>query len=241
MRLLITRPEEDAAPLAAELQARGHEVQVEPLLTIVPLGGPPLDLQRVQALLMTSANGVRAFARTDERRHLPVLAVGDATARAAREAGFENVRSAGGDVTTLAALVRSALKPADGALLHVAGSHVAGDLSALLAAGGFAYRRVVLYSTRRAQSLSEAARNALREGHLDGVVFFSPRTAATFASLASTAGVDEALTAMTAFCLSAAVAEQARALTWKDVRMAAHPDQASLIACIETQQAERDR
>ena len=64
----------------------------------------PLDLDGVQALIATSANGVRAFAARDPRRSLPVCAVGDATARAASDAGFADVelgrrrrRSAGRD------------------------------------------------------------------------------------------------------------------------------------------------
>ena len=74
MRVLVTRPEEDAAALVAALKARGHEALVEPMLTVAPAPGvtPPLDLDGVQALLFTSANGARAFARLSERRDLPV-------------------------------------------------------------------------------------------------------------------------------------------------------------------------
>ena len=34
MHVLVTRPETDAAELKAALEAQGHEVTVEPLLTI---------------------------------------------------------------------------------------------------------------------------------------------------------------------------------------------------------------
>ena len=58
-----------------------------------------------------AANGARALARATQRRDLPVLAVGDATARAAREAGFESVTSAGGDVGDLAPLAAARCAP----------------------------------------------------------------------------------------------------------------------------------
>ncbi|CCQ75375.1 uroporphyrinogen-III synthase [Magnetospira sp. QH-2] len=240
MRLMITRPLDDARPLAELLESRGHQTILEPLLTVAPLAGAPLDLNRVQALLVTSANGVRAFAQVNPQRDLSVLAVGDASARAAREAGFSKVASASGDVNTLAELVRSSLSPAEGTLLHVAGSKVAGDLAGMLAGDGFAYRRAVLYTTRKARDLSETAISALKQGEVDGVVFFSPRTAATFVSLATADGVGDRLTEVTAFCLSQAVVDKARAAHWKDLRVAAHPDQASMIACIETEEAERE-
>ena len=56
------------------------------------------DLSGVQAILLTSANGARALAAAAPdaaARRLPVLAVGCATARAARDAGFR-CRDGGG-------------------------------------------------------------------------------------------------------------------------------------------------
>src|SRR5579885_2968460 len=103
---LITRPEEDARPLADALKSRGIATVIEPLLSIrvLPEAAPGLtqDLEGVQALLFTSANGARAFAELSPRRDIGVLAVGDATAAAARALGFSAVESAGGDVQALA-------------------------------------------------------------------------------------------------------------------------------------------
>ena len=63
MKVLVTRPEADAAPIAAELAARGHTVMIEPLLTIVPKPDAVVDLSDVQALALTSANGARVLAQ----------------------------------------------------------------------------------------------------------------------------------------------------------------------------------
>ncbi len=68
-----------------------------PLLSVRFHDGPPLALDGAQAILATSANGVRALARRSRARDLPVFAVGPQTAEAAREAGFANVKSADGD------------------------------------------------------------------------------------------------------------------------------------------------
>jgi uroporphyrinogen-III synthase len=232
VRLLITRPREDAELVAEILRRRGVEVILEPLLEVAYEDGPGLDLDGVQALLVTSANGVRAFARRDRRREVAVYAVGDASARAAAAAGFAAVESATGDVDALAGLVRSRLVPGAGALLHVAGSRVAGDLKGLLEGAGFDYRRAVLYEARTAAGFSAETEKALRRGDVDGVLLYSPRTAATFVRLAEAADLSGACAAMTAFCLSPAVAAKAGTMAWGRVVTAGRPDQEALLALL---------
>lgn len=233
MHVLVTRPAEDAEALAALLGERGVAATAEPLFEIVYKTGPELDLSGVQAVLATSANGVRALATATENRDIGMLAVGDATARAARDAGFANVESAGGDVRDLAELASRLLRPDGGDLLHVAGSHIAGDLASLLGDKGFSYRREVLYEAKAVSRLSGAAAALIRDETLDGVLFFSPRTAETFVTLVRRARLVRACRRMTAYCLSVAVAERARAIEWKDIAVAKAPDQGSLLALME--------
>jgi len=232
MRLLITRPEQDAEPLAKALAARGVGSLIESLLTVADVAGPAPDLAGVQALLITSANGVRAFARKSDARDLPLFAVGDASAAAARQLGFTSVKSAAGDVAALARLVAAELDPRQGALLHVAGGKIAGDLAGDVKRAGFACRRHVLYEARPAEALSAATRAALDAGAVDGVLLFSPRTASTFARLITEAGVAGACRRLDAYCLSQAVADMVSALAWRRVVVASAPNQESLLDAI---------
>lgn len=229
---LVTRPREDSEGVSRELRARGLEVAVEPLLDIHYLDAV-VDTENVQGILATSANGVRALARVLPDRALPVWAVGDASARMARELGYARVESAGGDVTTLAALVKDRCDPAMGAFLHAAGSVTAGDLSGHLTEAGFAVRRVALYEARPASEISAETVARLRAGGLRIALFFSPRTAATFATLVRVAGLADAIGGITAYALSSAVAEKLAALPWAAVRVAAAPTQAALLAALE--------
>ncbi len=232
MRVLITRPREDAEPLAAALRTYGVESVIAPLLEIRNLAGPPLDLDGVQALLATSANGVRAFAAREPAPSLPVYAIGDATARTAEAEGFQAVVSASGDVAALAELVRNRLDPNAGALMHVAGTRVAGDLSGMLTAAGFHYRREILYEARKADSLPSAAAQAIHDRSIQGVVIYSPRTAATFVKLIRKAGLDDDCSFLSAFCLSPAVAERAAVIAWKSVIVATRSDQSAMVEAV---------
>lgn len=231
---------EDAEPLVRRLDALGFACAVEPLLSLVWLDGPDIDFTDVQALLFTSANGVRGYSRRTGRRDLPVYAVGDATAAAAGAAGFATVESAAGDVYALAELVRRRLDPAAGTLLHVAGSKVAGDLAGLLGEAGFTLRRTMLYDAVPADRLSDGTAAILRTSGIDGVLFFSPRTARSFVRLLAEAGLIDQCRTVDAFCLSPAVAEAARAYgdqgvtPWRSVRVAPRPEQDALIGLLPT-------
>ncbi len=247
LRALVTRPEEDAAPLAAALAERGIDVTLEPLLAIRPLPEAPIDLAGVQALLFTSANGVRSFAELAGARdlagwrELPAFAVGNATAAAAHNVGFTRVDSAAGDVATLAKLVAERLDPKAGALFHAAGSAVAGDLAGLLEQAGFTLRREMLYEARPADQLSPATVTNLSNGWFDLVLFFSPRTAATFVTLARAAGegVVSGCGKAAALCLSQTVATAARELPWRAVQAAARPELPALLDLIDRELAAR--
>ena len=232
MRVLVTRPKEDAAGLAEALTALGCEAVLEPLFHVEFMDTAALDLSDVHALLLTSANGARALSRRDVSRELPVYAVGDATASAAREAGFEQVHSADGGVDQLAELVMDRMPPDAGVLLHVAGSEVAGDLGGALESAGYGYRRAVLYRAVPVKGLTAATVAALKDGDIDAVVFYSPRSAETCIELMRKARVVRAARELDALCLSAAVGEAASELTWRDVRVAPRPSQESLLSLI---------
>lgn len=233
MRALVTRPRDDAEPTARLLRQRGFHVMIEPLLDIVPIPGVEVDAAGVQGILVTSGNGIRALAAVLADRNLPVWAVGDTSARIARELGYSHVESAGGDVDTLAALVKTRVDAQAGALLHAAAGAVAGDLGGDLAAAGYVVRRVVLYQAVKAHALSPPLAQSLRDDSLDMALFFSPRTAATFVRLVGEAKLSEACRSMTAFALSPAVAKELSTLYWGAIITAAEPTQAALFAALD--------
>ncbi len=233
LRALVTRPREDAESLIAALASRAIEALVEPLMEIHCQVPEALDLNGVQAILCTSANGVRALARASGERRVPLLAVGDATAARARAEGFDRVESAAGDVGDLARLAAARLRPQNGPLLHVAGNVVAGDLAGLLRAQGFTVERRILYEARAAAALSPAAVDSLRAGAIAFALFFSPRTAAIFARLADVAGVTECCAKVTALSISGAADAALAGLPWHDRRIAERPNQPALLDALD--------
>ncbi len=239
MRILVTRPANDAAAVTEKLERRGHRVIQAPMMAIRYADSPLSGLSGCQGLLFTSANGVRAFARLHQGRTHPVYAVGQATADTARTAGFAQVTAAGGDVHSLAALVRDRVDPQAGALFHGAGSVIAGDLADLLAPSGHRVIRQTLYHADAATIFPHEARTALETNSLDIALFYSPRTARIFMTLAEGAGILPHLHPIIAGALSKAVGTALesgpwalQSPSWQRIVIANEPTEDALFAAL---------
>lgn len=226
MRVLITRPEEDAARIALRLAALGHEAILVPLLAVRFLDGPEVSLDGVQAVLAASANGVRALARRSPRRDVPLFAVGPQTESAARDAGFHAIRNAKGDAAALARATVDWARPQGGALLHVKGSEGGGALAQDLSASGFTVRSEALYDVAALDMPPPALAGAIASA--DAAMFFSPRSAKIFKTLAAGLATEPLI----AVCISKAAAAALKPLVLRETRIAAQPNQEAVLACL---------
>ncbi|WP_155156898.1 uroporphyrinogen-III synthase [Curvivirga aplysinae] len=238
--VLVTRPKEDAASLLEILDRRGYTSLSSPLLKINHITPPtefPDWLAESQALVLTSANGVRALTSNEKHKHtyirLPIYAVGDATAREARDAGFNQIETAAGDVDKLADLIKKKLNPENGPVTHIAGSKLAGDLANLLEKNGFTYHRATLYDSIKATNLSIDVIEALANARVRCVLFYSPRTAESFSALVEKANLGETLKTVTAICLSQNVAAKLKHQNWLDIQTAKQPTQNDLLTLLD--------
>lgn len=89
MRVIVTRPGDQAGPLSARLRALGHEVELCPLIRVEPLENAPIDVSAYDWVVVTSANGAEELARRMRGRPRRVAAVGPGTAAALAERGIQ--------------------------------------------------------------------------------------------------------------------------------------------------------
>ena len=234
MRVLVTRPEPDATLTAAKLEQLGHQVLVDPLLTLEPVTGHEVPAGEFAAVAVTSANAMRVaggMRALDALRSIPLYAVGHATAEAARAAGFSQVIAAGGDTTALAHCLAERL-PASARVLYLAGEDRAQDLGELLGPARIAVTLLVLYRMRAARALADATATALASGSADAVLHFSARSAAVFAAVVERQGLVNAACRMRHYCLSRAVAAPLQAIG-ANAQIAARPNETDLLALLE--------
>lgn len=155
----VTRAEPGASGTAARVAALGFRPVVLPLLETFDLAVDAAALAGDGPLAFTSANGVRAFAGLSPRRDGPVYVVGSATAAAAREAGFRDIREGQGGVAALAARILA--DPPSGEVLHAAAREPAGDLAGSLLAAGRPARSIAVYATRETRPSPQDLQAAL--------------------------------------------------------------------------------
>ncbi len=235
MRLIVTRPEPDASRTARALIRLGHEAILSPMLDIVIDRNAKIPRRSYQAVLVTSSNAVRALAERAVRPvtvDVPLLAVGDQTALEAKRAGFGAARSAGGTLEDLVGLAAE-LSPEKGPLLYATGEAREGDLAGRLISLGFEVETAILYRAEPRPRLAKVAETALKVGTVDGVLFYSKRSAAAFALALRAGGLAPLGENVACFCLSAATAEALSKVTEGKVLIAERPDQLALFAMIE--------
>ena len=229
--MLITRPEPGASETAARVASLGFLPVLAPLLEIatLPAAWPPSG--QVQAILVTSGNAIPALPAS--HRHLPLLAVGLATARRAREAGFVQVESADGNANALADLAQRVCAPQGEPLLLATGRRQGNALATELRRRGFAVARRVVYAAEPVAVPPSPARAALISGTLRAVLFFSAETAEAGARLIELAALREAVRTVDAVAIGQPAAVALKALPWRRVRVAAQPDQDAMLALLQ--------
>ena len=236
MRLVVTRPQADSERTAAALRARGHFVLIAPLMRVEPVAA---DLSGGWGgVIITSANAPGAIAANPSCKtlfKLPLFAVGRRSAEAARQAGFSDVTSAGGDVRDLVRLIAAQRADAAAPLLYLAGEDRAADLVAELVAHGIAAEMAVVYRAVAAPFPPELT-TALAAGEVDAVLHFSKRSAENYLAGAAQAGVAEQALAVRHICLSAQIAEPLSRAGAGRIAIAPRPDEAALIASLERPQ-----
>ena len=238
MRVLVTRPEPDAAYEAELIAARGHQPVLAPLLEIEFCKAAP-PLAGAYGLIVTSRNALGALAAHPDRAtalKLPLYAVGEATAEAASELGFAEVVAGPGTAAALARLIAREVAPERGPLVHLAGETLAFDLEAALGAHGFTVRKAVLYRAVPAKALPPEAVALIASGQPKGVVLMSPRTAKTFAALIAKHGLVTQAKSLVCYCLSEAVAEAVAPLGC-EIRVAARPREEDILALLDAETA----
>ncbi|MBP0491616.1 uroporphyrinogen-III synthase [Pararoseomonas indoligenes] len=223
---LITRPEPGGGATAARVAALGWCPVAAPALILSPLSMEPAPGAR--AALLPSAAAIPALAGAVPP-DLPVLAVGEATAAAARAAGFTAVEAAHGDAASLAALATARLDPRAGPLLLAAGRGYGDDLASDLVGRGFAVIRREAYAVAEAPGFPPEARAALSAGQIRAALFLSPRSARVAIALLEAAGLRGAATGIRAVALSGRVAEALTSLKWKGLDVAPRPDHDALL------------
>jgi uroporphyrinogen-III synthase len=157
------------------------------------------------------------------------LAVGEETARAAREHGFGDIMVGSGGVRSLIALISRQFATTL-PLLYLAGHDRKEELEAKLTEHGYRVVAVSVYRAKEVTALTAAQVAALTGARIDTVLHYSRRSAEIFCRLMRREGLEAILHTARHLCISPDAADPLRAMVGLDIRVAAEPVEASLLA-----------
>ena len=231
--VLVTRPDEEGLALANQLKTVGKKILLEPVLIVENLPVKDLSYDKTQAYVITSANSIKALLNLRPDLEIPLFAVGNASAIAARKSGFKTVYSADGDADDLAKLVDDILNPSEGDLLYISGKTQSGNLFKKLSSLGFGVSEVVVYETIPRKSLSPATVAAIKNDQVDTILLYSSKTAEVLIKLIRKSRLVRQCKKITIICLSKGIADVAKNLNWYNVLVSDKPTQESMLGLLE--------
>jgi uroporphyrinogen-III synthase len=210
-RLFVFRPEAAARQTIVRAGELGIDAVSTPLFELEALDWEPPDPGQFDALLLTSANTIEmAGPSLDAYRALPVHAVGEGTAVAARVAGLGVATIGSGGIDSLLAEVDPKLR-----LLHLCGEDKREP--------SVEDRSITSIPIYRARERADVGRLEALSGQV--AVVHSPRAARRLAELVDVASRRSIRIA----AISEATAEAAGD-GWEDVRVASAPNDKELLA-----------
>ncbi|HUV32619.1 MAG TPA: uroporphyrinogen-III synthase [Devosiaceae bacterium] len=233
LSLIVTRPQPDADFTGLKLRELGHRPLLAPALEFLPLTGRLPEPDKLNGLVATSANALRALKERgvlQRYQHLPAFVVGAATAETARAFGFGTVISADGSATELAILLRKVKQPMR--LLYAAGRDRAADLVAMLRAARHLVITTPVYEMRPIPDLPTAVILALDAAAVDAALFYSVRSARAFAAAARPATA--AAFDLPCLCLSPGIADALAEEGFSRLHAARKPSEAALFDLLAT-------
>src|SRR5882724_11735823 len=239
MAVLVTRPHPDDEATASALRDRGFEVLRAPMLRFEPVKFSDDEDALYGAVIVTSANALRAIASPlagSRLLKLPLFAVGEHTAAAAREAGFTQVIVAKGGAGALRDLVLAGVKAKQlkkaSTMLYLAGADLARDLAGELGEKGFTVVTHTTYRMIPAASLPRDICDAFVANRIEAVLHYSRRSARAFLDAARSGGVEISALALPQCCISASVASILHDAGATQVVAAASPDEKALFEAL---------
>lgn len=225
MRVLVTRPPDQAARTAERLLTLGHQPALAPVLEIVPTGTPTPDGQ-FDLILATSAQAFAGLTSSSALRDIPLACVGEKTAEAGRVKGLSPTLVVQRAESLAERLI---VETSPGTALYLAGRERKPLLEERLRAAGWRLTIFESYNARPVAAWPPEIRAALDNGEIDAVLHYSPRSAALALALIGAASSAR----MSHFCLAPDIAAVCRAAAPAEmIFTASQPDEDSLMTLL---------
>ena len=217
MHVLLTRPLEDSLELIKRFKDKGFTVSHVPLIKINKLNYPKLNSSEYKIIVFTSSNAIRNLDTKDFDKNILCFCVGDATEKTAKQKGFHNTFSAGGNVRNLRELILQNLEKKTEKILYISGELVSYDLDNDLIKEGLNVQRLISYSVSHIKDLSSDFLSDLKKKIPDIVYIYSQNSAVSFLNLIKKYELDDYWMKTNLMCIGEKTSSVLNELKWKKI------------------------
>ena len=183
MHILLTRPLEDCHEMILRFKSLGHTVSHLPLISIEGLKYENLNYSDFQGLIFTSSNAIRFLNLKNIDKKINCFCVGTSTEKKARNAGFQNVFAADGNVDNLKELILLNFNFSDGKLLYISGETISSDLDQELISKGYNIKRIINYRANSIEKIEHGFIDKLKLKMPEIIYIYSQNSAISFLNI----------------------------------------------------------
>lgn len=220
--VLITRPAAQGMKTAQAITDLGLTPFFCPMLEIVPLSHD-VKSTSCDALLLTSINAAQNFDLSRFLKDTLIFCVGQSLAAHLKEIGFANIVSAPAALDLADLMMKSDAQH----LLYLRGQEITCDFATLMPRKKV--DEVIVYKADQITEIAPDVLEELKAARISYALFYSARSAQSFAAALEKAGEMARAGGIKALCLSPSVLESVSVLPWKDSLSATRPTEEALI------------
>ena len=220
MNVLITRPLIDSEDLMEKLFSFGHKIINIPTLKISSVKIDPINLDKYDALIFTSANAIRNLKVLKQDMNKLFFCVGSITEKIARNSGYNNTISAGGNTRALKNLIiNSEQINKKSKLAYICGDYLASELDLELKKEGLNINKIINYTSEKITELNEENKRIITSHPPDIIFVYSSRSAESFIELTKNYSLYPVMTGSKVMCISSKVLQIFERNNWKNLEL----------------------
>ena len=218
MHILFTRPEIDSIYSVKKFIQLGHRVSVFPILNIVKKKIIDINFTNYNSVVFTSSNAALCLDQNIQS-NVRCFCVGEATAEQAKQKGFNNIITAGGNYLQLKETILNMADKNDGKFLYIRGEDIAHNLEEDLKASGYRIDSIINYTTSLNPDFDQKTLTILKDQSIDLIFVYSNRSAAHLSQLIFNNGLESKCSSVQLRSLSENVFFPLKKIKWKNVKM----------------------
>ena len=217
MHVVITRPVEDSLELINTLKISDHVITHLPLINIKKISFKNVNFQNYKGIIFTSTNAIKFLNTKNIPKNIQCFCVGEFTEKKAKDFGFYNAVSAGGNVDVLIELILRTFDKNIGKLLYISSEFISKDLDVELIKKGYSVDRIINYTSIPVESIKQNILEYIKKNTPDVIFVYSEKSAINLKALIKKYSLVDVMMQTNLMCISKKTSKVLEFIKWKKV------------------------